>query len=51
VPYMRPHATTADNDMTDLPLLGGGRTRFGARGPFPAAAAMVMSCCWWLAVG
>ena len=23
----------------------------GARGPFPAAAAMVMSCCWWLAVG
>ena len=23
----------------------------GARGPFPAAAAMVTSCCWWLAVG
>ena len=22
-----------------------------ARGPFPAAAAMVMSFCWWLAVG
>jgi hypothetical protein len=21
----------------------------GAKGPFPAAAAMVMSCCWWLA--